>query len=230
MSGASIGHNRKAVYSALARTFDDRMLVQQSFDYWEQQFSQRKMFRVSKFVEELVTNVGLLDEQRRKLSVALFADLARDESELPEVPKVVQDAASPKTDEAVTSSASEPVNRGDSATVVFSYLLTRMVEQVSKKDPALLRDLKASVKEMLSEHCPEEPVRTLVGRWAEDEFEPSLMPTGVAQSTMPQVVHLMYVSLCETLGPSQADRVLSRAKSAAEQLDQAEDFSPEQLL
>lgn len=50
------------------------------------------------------------------------------------------------------------------------------------------------------------------------------------QAELAKVVHLLYVALCEALGPVEADQVLMRAVRAAEQIPQARQFSPRKLI
>ncbi len=43
-------------------------------------------------------------------------------------------------------------------------------------------------------------------------------------------MHLLYVALCEALGPVEADQVLTRAVRIAEQGPAARQFSPRRLI
>lgn len=50
------------------------------------------------------------------------------------------------------------------------------------------------------------------------------------EKTLAELVHFLYRALCETLGPVDADQVLTRAVQAAEQAPEASSFAPARLL
>lgn len=239
MSGTSVEHNRRAVYSALSRTFDDRMLIQQCYGLWEQYFSKSTIFRVTKFIDGLVKTVGLVNEQRRNLSIALYADLARSELDLPEVPKMLRAGTqhpaaehatrAPINGKTTLQEASAPSPKSPSA-VVFAHLVNAMVERVGKMDASHIPELVQALRDNAAGIQDNSGVHAKLLRWADEHFDPAFSPAVVAESSMTDFVHAVYLSVCEVVGPVQADKILSAARTSAEALPEAANYSPGQLL
>ena len=239
MSGTSVEHNRRAVYSALSRTFDDRMLIQQCYQVWEQYFSKSTIFRVTKFIDGLVKTVGLVNEQRRNLSIALYADLARSELELPEVPTILRSGTHRPAPEQATPSpingkpapdqAGAPSTKSPSA-VVFAHLVNAMVERVGKMDASHIPELIQALRDNGAGIQNNPGLHAKLLRWADQHFDPAFSPAVVAENIMTDFVHAVYLSVCEVVGPVQADRILSAARTSAEALPEAASYPPGQLL
>src|SRR5687768_13316775 len=90
---ATIEHNRRAVYTALSGVCDDRLLLERAFGFWEANFSANAVFRVAQYIDGLMGYVGLNQEQRRALSVALYSALNKQDRELAEVPAMFRATA-----------------------------------------------------------------------------------------------------------------------------------------
>src|SRR5262245_685184 len=102
----SIEHNRRAVYTALSGVCDDRLLLERAFGFWEANFASQAVFRVAQYIDGLMNQVGLSQEQRRSLSIALYAALNKQDRELAEVPAMFRGGQG-----AVASGSAAPVAR-----------------------------------------------------------------------------------------------------------------------
>nr|MCH9672691.1 hypothetical protein [Gammaproteobacteria bacterium] len=199
MTSASIEHNRRAVYSALSRTTDDRMLTQQSYDLWEQRYASTSVFRVAQFIEDLVKDVGLGDALRRNLAIALYAALGQNEGDLAEVPSVVRNGTTGDPGAATIQQPGPAVagNTGSPAETVFAHLVDVIVNGIAKQGKENLNDLATDILAHVPK-LPDAGVAARVTGWAESQCDPAQLPTDMSTASMSSLVHAIYVSACRS--------------------------------
>ncbi|MEM7253848.1 MAG: hypothetical protein AAF493_20710 [Pseudomonadota bacterium] len=230
MSTATIEHNRRAVYAALSRVVEDRLLTQQSYALWEQRYSNTAVFRVGQFIDDLVKDVGIADAVRRNLQVALYAALGKAEGELSAVPAAVRQTNTP----APAANGETTVKVRDTAgktapALIFGELLCALADGVGRLGKDNLIELRDVIREQVPK-VKDKSVAAGLLAWANSEFDPGIVPDSIAQRAMASVVNLMYVSACEVVGPAKADRLLDTAAKAANEIPAAQDFAAERLL
>jgi hypothetical protein len=112
---------------------------------------------------------------------------------------------------------------------VFSSLMLAALADVRQLHSSESDDLRASAIAELDGTKLSGPIRATVREaWqnsAQASWHIDLPPKGLAE-----LVHVLYVALCETLGPVDADQVLTRAVKQAELVPAARSFSPKQFL
>jgi len=101
--------------------------------------------------------------------------------------------------------------------------------EVQRFHPGALQDLGDSALDLIDTlKVPLSLRRLLRELWARPLQAHWVLDLPVTE--LSQVVHLLYMALCEALGPVEADQVLTRAVRAAEQGPLARQFSPRRLL
>ena len=228
MSSALIEHNRRAVYSALSAVCNERSLLEQAFFFWEEHYSQQGTFRVSQYIDALMQHVGLNQAQRRELSVALYSAMGKPDQALAVVPVVLRRnqsaAAVPSTQAATTA---KPRARQSSATTILGEVLAQLVDGAvrARKLEDLLEILDFGTTELAPASA------RAAQQWVANQLrEAHGFAVQVAEADRRSVVNIIYMALCEALGPVGADRILGHATQQAERLPEAVDFSPRQLL
>ncbi len=230
MSAALIERNRRAVYAALSRVCADRLLLERAFAFWETRFASQGVFRVAQYIDGLMGHVGLSQEQRRALSVALYASLSKDKSELAELPAMFHKSgtgttAAPTT--ARTAVQARTVAR-DAGVAVLGKVLSGMVDGAARAGRhddlvATLRDHGIPAKSAATRRSLDE---WIAGSLTDSQRLADRIPEAERRA----VVNGVYVALCEVTGPVLADRILARAIEAAEQLAESVSFPPRSLL
>jgi hypothetical protein len=113
--------------------------------------------------------------------------------------------------------------------LVFGTLMQALLADIRQLHGAEMDDLRASAITTLDGARLSAQVRAAVREsWqqgAEASWHIDLNPKGLSE-----LVHVLYVALCETLGPVDADQVLTRAVKQAELVPAARSYSPKQFL
>jgi hypothetical protein len=228
MSSVLIEHNRRAVYSALSAVCNERSLLEQAFFFWEEHYSQQGSFRVSQYIDALMQHVGLNQAQRRELSVALYAAMGKPDQALAAVPAVLRRDQSTAAVPGAQAATPKPLTPQSSATAILGELLAQLVDGAVRahKLEDLLENLDFGATEL-------NPASARAAKhWVANQLRDA---RGVAAQIVEaddrrSVVNVIYMALCEALGPVAADRILGHATQQAERLAEAADFSPRQLL
>ena len=113
--------------------------------------------------------------------------------------------------------------------LVFGTLMQALLADIRQLHGAEMDDLRASAITTLDGARLSAQVRAAVReswqRGTEASWHIDLNPKGLSE-----LVHVLYVALCETLGPVDADQVLTRAVKQAELVPAARSYSPKQFL
>jgi hypothetical protein len=113
--------------------------------------------------------------------------------------------------------------------LVFGTLMQALLADIRQLHGAEMDDLRASAITTLDGTKLNAQMRATVReawqRGPDATWHIDLNPKGLSE-----LVHVMYVALCETLGPVDADQVLTRAVKQAELVPAARSFSPKQFL
>lgn len=113
--------------------------------------------------------------------------------------------------------------------LVFGSLMQAVLADIRQLHGAEMDDLRASAIATLDGARLSAQVRAAVReawqRGADATWHIDLAPKGLSE-----LVHVLYVALCETLGPVDADQVLTRAVKQAELVPAARSYSPKQFL
>lgn len=128
---------------------------------------------------------------------------------------------------AAAAASSEPAP-ADSVVVfaaVYRAVLADMQQSHADQFEALRREAKALTEDM---RLPAGPRSQLLVGWTAPQHHAWLVVGD--EATLAQAVNVLYVALCETLGPVEADRLLARAVRSASQIPQARQFSPQRLI
>jgi hypothetical protein len=174
---------------------------------WDQRFAKLKNVPLIEFVNAVATLLGLPVRQRHELRLALYRALSPDDDTATPAPSAVSKPAGIAPQVAVTAYVCEQLMSAvrQHAPGANSALLETLRQGVSESELALVGCL--SQRLVLRQH---------IEAWSE--------------SALVDLVHRLYVAVCEAIGPVPADRMLAAAIQAASMLPEAQSFSPRRLL
>ncbi|MFK7954658.1 MAG: hypothetical protein AB8B96_01055 [Lysobacterales bacterium] len=225
--------NQRAVFAALARMTKDRTLLLECWEFFASKFRGTPVLAVNDFVVGLANHVGLDSNQKRAMTVALFAALNRDVAELPELPATLRDmkADRPSDAERATAAAEQDGSSAFSPSqTVFQALLGDFCYRLARQDPDAATDLAEIVAESSLPTTLDVMTYAKFGKWADGGFDIAACPIDVPEEHLADIVHQFYVGACEAVGPMAVDRLLTRAVENASKLAEADLFPPDRLL
>ena len=204
---------RRAAILAGLRAVVPEADAQLALQLWEQRFAATKPLAIVELVSEISIRFRLPAKRADALRLSLYQSLL----------KLDARRGSARQQAKATNPNRRP------ADTVFQALIAALRDGVidaGDNAPAHFHDALGETLGRLPLH-PGFTDRML--GWAEGLADmPD--PEPLTESQLASLVHASYVAACEALGPVQADRLLSRATTAAEQLPEARAFSPRKLL
>ncbi|MEX8518598.1 MAG: hypothetical protein AB3X44_08810 [Leptothrix sp. (in: b-proteobacteria)] len=125
--------------------------------------------------------------------------------------------------------ASAPVRQLPPEQAVFSGLIRAILAEVQQFHSSVIEDFRTdSLKELGKLRVSGQAKHDFKQAWLrplQDEWQISATATELAE-----LMHLIYIGLCESIGPVEADQVLARALRSTERLPEARSFSPKRFL
>jgi len=227
--------NDRAVYAALRRVVKDRALLTASWKFYQSNFSNEPVIVVNDFVKAMDTELGIDPNQKRSLTVSLFAALNRELADLPEVPEALRRNGTPAP-VVMNGHASAPAGKAvdddklSHEQIVFRGLMTRFTERAARKDPDGAQEIAEILAEDKSLRELPATVAAALDKWLESGFSAAHCPVDIDVPKMQSIVHQVYVAACEALGPVTTDQLLAAAVTDANALPQAEIYPPDKFL
>jgi hypothetical protein len=113
---------------------------------------------------------------------------------------------------------------------ICAELLRGALGEVQRFHAGEIANLRSSALDLLARTRMDGLLRRLLREAWADPLRHHWVLAGVPADELGKAVHLLYVALCEALGPVEADQVLTRAVRIAEQHPAARQFSPRRLI
>lgn len=248
---------RCAAWATLSPVLDEEAVIAA---LWLQQEHMRgdSVSDIIRFIDQIADRHLLDAATRRKLYEAYHQALRRPQDELPMDPWPLMQAATPEPSPAARQApppeprdeppprrveapqagtppppeahqASPSAPEAAPATVVFASLCTGMIHEVQALHRAALPDLHDALFEQLERSRLAHSLKPQLAAAWKDGTRPAWQ-LQADEKTLAEVVSLLYVALCESLGPVHADTILTSAVKRATQLPQASEFSPRRLI
>ena len=208
---------RRAIYTGLAGHFSDEE-VWPLLALLESKYAEQPPFALNEFLAEVVLRTERKLE-RARLYRELVGALTGPPSQLLPDPEEQLAAWRQGRNEAVRQVATPD----SSAQTTFLALNQALLEQLDGAQQAALRRFAAG---NLSGMGVSSELSTRLRIWLEQGGSDGIANLGLEQ--LRKLLNLLYIGLCEFLGPVRADRVLSQAVNRVE--EQGVEFSPRRLL
>lgn len=112
---------------------------------------------------------------------------------------------------------------------VFAALMHDLVERLQSHHAADFGPVRSDVLlELERSRLPTGLRQQIREAWAEPEFK--AWKVDAQAKELSELVHQVYVAVCENLGPVNADRIMTAAVQTADRLPQARQFSPKKFM
>ncbi|WP_179526977.1 hypothetical protein L0Y47_18385 [Ectopseudomonas composti] len=208
---------RRAIYTGLAGHFSDEE-VWPLLALWENKYAEQPPFALNEFLAEVVLRTERKLE-RARLYRELVGALTGPPAQLLPDPEEQLAAWRQGRNEAVRQVATPD----SAAQTTFLALSQALQEQLDSAQQAALRRFAAG---NLSGMGVSSELSTRLRIWLEQGGGDGVASLGLEQ--LRKLLNLLYIGLCEFLGPVRADRILSQAVNRVE--EQGAEFSPRRLL
>ncbi|WP_338414575.1 hypothetical protein [uncultured Sphaerotilus sp.] len=220
MATQALSQRRRAAYAVLSPLLEEDALLD-ALRMQHQSMRGESVSDIIGYIDQVAARHDIDAASRKKLYEAYYKALKLPENELPMDPwPLMQIGSAP-------APTAAPPTSPDRA--VCAELLRSALADVQRSHVRALSDLRSGALEQLDQGRLSQPVRKQV----RDAWNQPMQSTWVIEGTpqeLSQLVHQFYVAMCEALGPVDADQVLTRAVRAADQIPQARQFSPRQLI
>lgn len=205
---------RRAVSEAL-EPFMDTSLLASTLDLWEEKYSHLPTFALQHFLREICANKLLLP-QRSGMLQALIRSLSA-------LPDDVLEPTRQKPSETRAAVYIKKEKGHSSDVLMFMDLVEGLIAFMGRDYPAKIR---VYILESLEKTDIDTPKRWALHSWIK-QSEP-LKDMDFDVKSLQQVINLVYVALCEYLGPVKADFVLHSVLASVQ--DRHPDVSVNKLL
>lgn len=192
--------------------------------HWDTDYAERKPHAVADYVEAVALRLKLSSKERLAARMAVMSSVLKT-LQSPRTPA----SASTRRVTASTAPASPPTSMSP-AMVVFAHMAEMMMLNLRRRGPSVQQSFLDALRAQLN-HADSQLVLHLptLMRWAAGMADLPPM-NGVNEHGLSRLLHLIYVSVAQTLGPVPADTLLTLAVQQAEQLPAATRFPPRRML
>jgi hypothetical protein len=211
---------RRAVYHALSLVLSDHAALLRAFEVWEERFAHPRGFRVNLYVNALAEGLRLEEAKIRALSSAIYAAMTMPEEKLAPLPVAMRTRKVP-------APAAAQALSGNPRLAIFTSLIAALIEGVGRLNR--LEDFVVALNAQQPRLAP----GTLQARatW----IDSALVDLQQFAETVPlaerrSVLNDLYLALCDSCGPVEADSLLRGSVDAIERIPDAQVYSPRQLL
>jgi hypothetical protein len=198
---------------------------------WDTGYAEIKPHAVADFVEAVATQFKLGSNERLKLRMSVMhAVLTSLQSRPAAANGSLNGASRPVAAPATPQPAPRPDMNPQPGVSVFVHMAERMLAGVRRHGGAVHRNFLDALRQQLNHAESPLPLQLpALMRWATD-LAPVPAFGGYSDHGLAHLLHLIYVSAAQTLGPVAADTLLTQAVVQAEQLPEAARFPPRRLL
>jgi len=217
---------QKIVYTGLSRMTQDRAVIQNAFQFWQANHS-NKAFDVVEVTTAIEKYLGLGGGEKKVLMIALHAASTKTDSELSDVPGyILQGGAAPA-----------PVAQGEAAPAVTAptksphYTITAefinlLGANIKRSNPQEFRELFAILSD---EGLPELSAESNK-RVKKSGFSPEMLAVTADVEDCKEIAHQMYLLIIDVVGPVDADVLVNRVIDKLLQNELAGRFDPRSLI
>jgi hypothetical protein len=180
------------------------------------------------FIGALAHRFGIADDVRRRLCLELYSALQRPVARFDEA-AVSAMPVPPREPESVLAPREETIPRNPMppALQVFMALALAINREVMAKGHNAHLDFSEAFAELKGQSRFRDAA--LLANWPTQEPNTEITST-LTEQDLSALFHLLYMALCEALGPVKADKTLQAVIAEVEQHPAAREFSPRRLL
>ncbi len=226
-------HNRRIVFTAIHRSMSAQD-ADKLYLYWHKNHGSKAKIEVIPLVQEFANTFGLDSSVRSQLRTTLYECLHKDDVKLEPDPgepggvryEDLTPTPNPVADVQTTPTPTKALTDED---IVFLDLYQAIAVRVRRESAASWDDTAEIVVEDLETRPLADATKQEITNWqaATNQATAPMLENLEEKSTF---IHMLYIAMCEVLGPSSADHVLAQAKSDASLSSASQKFSPAKFL
>lgn len=227
MSNDNLSFNQRVIFAGLSRVTDDRMVIQSAYSYWMKNFS-NEPFDAIEVVAQLVSYLGLNDNEKKTLMIALHAASNKLHDDLMPVPQIMEESAG-QTETPARKVNEKQVETSSAHLIVTNQYLQQIVQHINKQNTQAFREL---TDILIAEGVPglSANLSSAIVGWAKNGMEQLALPADISQDSCKELAHQIYLLVSEVIGPIDADDIVNKVVATTEKLDAASRFNPRELL
>jgi hypothetical protein len=238
---------RRAAWATFSPYLTETQLIEAMW-LLQASYNQDDMATLIAYVNDLAERFGL-NHRRKELYTQYFRHLKQDAAALPPDPwpRMLESRRKVSPAPAVSAEAPPlPVPAGTASAVteeekpavsselsppmrVFTVFTATILEAVEHQCAMKQEDLLDGFGEFLKGEALSAPALAEARAWAKDP-RPESWTHPLETAELAKIAHVLYVALCDAVGPMAADEILTHAVETAAKLPESRVFSPRQLL
>lgn len=222
-------NNRRVVFTALHRCFSAQD-ADKLYLYWYKKHGNAPKVEVIGLVQELASSFGFSPAIRSKLRTTMYECLLKNDITLEKAPN--EQGEKPLADISTSTNAPPVINPAKTLTdedVVFFDLYQSLAVRIRRESATSWDEMAEIIIEDLDKHSLSDLVKSEITNW-QSTTNQTTAPTLSGLDDKGNFIHMLYLAMCEELGPSIADRILAQSKSDASLSSAAQNFSPANFL
>lgn len=214
--------NIRLVYSVLQKVSKDRGFVEQSFKLWHSQNDTTKAIDLDKLIAFFEQEVGLNQDEKRTFRIAFYSGKGRSLDELPIVPRILTSENLQTSNGSINqhpeTESTDSLSSLSHSEYTFSVFINNLLSFAKRIDDDSLADIidYFSDKKTLSKMKLSGMTTKSVLSWIGQDLNENINAQNMSEKDMQNIFHNVYISLCESLGPVDTDRVLSKSLDRTE--------------
>ena len=211
---------QKIVYAGLSRMTEDRAVIKNAFDYWQENLS-NNAFDIVEVTSHLVSFLGLNAGEKKVLMVAMHSASNKSEIELDDVPGYLSGTGS-----AEVKTANKPVISATPHYQITHGFIKGLIHGVRGDGVGSYRE----VDEILRDEGLNNVSLELNKRIKEHGFNDEILPNIVSEEECRDLVHKLYMLVIEVIGPVKADTIVTNVIGSLKGSEMASRFDPSSLM
>ena len=216
----------KIVYFGLSRLTDDRTVIRDAYQHWENHLA-TETFDVVNVADKLVEFIGSDSNGRKTLMIALHAANNKSASELSEVPGFVSGNQAVAESEPAANQVSQQVEASLPAhCVITTELFKVLFERLRRVDSAGFTEVAGIIADEGLDDTPQS-LHTMIIASPDEGLK---LTSDVSEQQCQALTHSLCMLVTDVVGPMVADDVIDNVIASLLQNSQASQYDPRKLL
>lgn len=215
--------DQKIVYAGLSRMTEDRVVIQNAFQYWQANYA-NVAFDVVVVTTALEEYLGLNAKEKKILMISLHAASNKTDSELAAVPAYISQTG---VNVSELDEAPEPVVKTQSPHV---HITSQFVKLLAKSVNRLGASDYREIDEILQDEGLPQLERKSNQRVKREGFSSDMLSDSANADDCRELAHQLYMLIIEVVGPVQADVAVNQVIDKLLGSDMASRFDPRSLI
>lgn len=231
---ASVSQRRRAIHMGLKQYLQGDDLLN-AMCIWQQDYARLPKFAITNFVRR-ITDETRQDNMRAAIHLSVTSSLMLDEDNLgpdpfPDMRRYLTERVGAAEAEEMLGGGSSLLDDGAEQTdsvKVFELLMQTLLEKINRVNPNAGRELRATLLRTLADMSLNDTTLEAATSWS--QLKTKHLRAQLEPLELQELLHAVYITSCDLLGPVRTDRLLTESLEIAEASAAGSNFSPRELL